>query len=104
MLKLQVHTSLWDTSGTKVTFIGSVNNSCDNIPKGRFNLSCLETLNSFSLMLLTFLLICTLKVGSEHYATLTDCASLKVYVLCLNARHSYNNKYFTLISNNIYKV
>ena len=50
----------------KVTSICLVRNSCQSTQKRRFKLSCLDILNSFCLMLLTFPSIHTMEVIFEH--------------------------------------
>ena len=62
----------------KVTSIGSLRNMCHSTQKGRFKLCCLIILNSFCLILLTFLLIHMMKVSFEHQTILTNYTSLKI--------------------------
>jgi len=55
-----------ENNDKKVMSIGSVRNACPSAQKEIFKLSCLDILNSFCLMLLTFLSIYARKVSFEH--------------------------------------
>ena len=77
-------TSSAENNHKKVTFIGSVRTSCHSTLEGRFKFSYLDIFNSFCILLLTFLLICTLKVSFKHQTILLDYTSLKIFCIkCL---------------------